>query len=128
MAEDDSKELLMEQVDLKKTFIKLFSDVSEDNDIDIEKKQNFETNFNSVYDLLSKHLKVKPKLGLDSNHTNDIDERKHKFGTDQFGEEEVRPFYKFILESLQDPMLRVLMMALLISLGVGILKEGLATG
>ena len=128
MANNDLNEPFIERVDLKKTFIKLFSDVSEDTEVEIEKKQHFERHLNSVDHLLSKHLNVNPKYGLDSNDTKDIEERKQKFGTNKFEEEAVKAIYEFIIDSLEDPMLRVLIVASLISLGVGILKEGLATG
>jgi len=128
MTHNDLNEPFIEKVDLKKAFIKLFKDVSEDKDVEIEKKKDFETHIGSVEELLKTHLKVNPKQGLDSNDSKDIEERSRKFGTNKFEEEEIKPFYEFIIDALEDDMLRVLIVASLISLAVGIIKEGFATG
>jgi Ca2+ transporting ATPase len=128
MSHNDLNEPFIERVDLKKAFIKLFKDVSEDKDVEIEKKKDFEAHVGSVEELLKTHLKVNPKIGLDPNDSKDIEERTNKFGTNKFEEEEIKPFYEFIIDSFEDAMLRVLVLASLISLIVGIIKEGLSTG
>jgi P-type Ca2+ transporter type 2B len=128
MAHNDLNEPFIEREDLKKAFIKLFKDVSDDKDVEHEKNKDFEKHIGSVDELLHQHLKVNTRLGLDPNDLKDIEERTKKFGTNKFAEEEIKPFYEFILEALEDAMLRVLIAASIVSLVVGILKEGLATG
>jgi len=121
-------EPFIEREDLKQAFIKLFKDVSDDKDVEIEKNKDFEKYIGSMDELMNQHLKVNPKVGLDSNDSKDVEERINRFGTNKFEEEEIKPFYEFILEALEDDMLRILIVASIVSLVVGIVKEGLKTG
>ena len=66
--------------------------------------------------------------GLDSKDAADIAKRTKRYGTNMRPKAEDKYFYEFVLESLEDPMLRILLAASIVSTIIGILQEGLATG
>lgn len=66
--------------------------------------------------------------GLNSSNEEDIKWRTEKYGDNNLIEAEDTPFYEFVLESLEDPMLRILIGASIVSLIIGILQEGIETG
>lgn len=75
-----------------------------------------------------KRLKANPETGLDMKQTSDLEWRKTTWGENTEIEQEVFGFFHFVIDSLQDQMLQILLFAALISGVIGILQEGLATG
>jgi Ca2+ transporting ATPase len=74
------------------------------------------------------NLKVNEETGLNSNDKADIENRLNTFGNNRSETEELTGFFDFVFEALEDPMLRVLIAASVVSLIVGIAQEGFATG
>jgi P-type Ca2+ transporter type 2B len=73
-------------------------------------------------------LKVDFKQGLVTDDTEDIRKRIKKWGNNKFEEEEEKSFWHFVLDTLQDRLLRILIIAGFISLIIGISHEGIETG
>jgi calcium-translocating P-type ATPase len=77
---------------------------------------------------LSRALNVNEKLGLNPDDKNDIEERITTYGKNIIKEVEETTFMEFVLECLEDPTLRILLLASLVSLIIGIYQEGFSTG
>jgi Ca2+ transporting ATPase len=73
-------------------------------------------------------FEVDEKVGLDTTNESLIQKLKLKYGDNVPKKVEITPFLHFVLEALNDEMLRVLLVAALVSLIIGLLQEGLATG
>lgn len=77
---------------------------------------------------LLKILQVNEETGLITTDKYTIDERIKTYGTNKSEETLDRGLFEFVWECLEDPMLRVLIAASIVSLIIGIAQEGLATG
>jgi Ca2+ transporting ATPase len=73
-------------------------------------------------------FEVDEKVGLDTTNEERLRKLKEKFGDNVPRQIELTPFLHFVCEALNDEMLRVLLIAAFVSLTIGILQEGLATG
>jgi Ca2+ transporting ATPase len=73
-------------------------------------------------------LRIKEEIGLDTGNKVDIENRRKEYGTNHPEEVADRGLFDFVAECLEDPMLRILIAASIVSLIIGILQEGLATG
>lgn len=80
------------------------------------------------FDGLFRELKVDPSVGLETSNTRDIEERIKKFDTNAAPEVEEKSIWDFVIESLEDQMLRILLAASAVSLIIGILHEGIQKG
>lgn len=66
--------------------------------------------------------------GLKSDDSADVKERLQKYGSNAKKEKEAQTFMDFVFNALEDPMLRYLLLASLVSTLIGIYQEGLASG
>ena len=81
-----------------------------------------------------KGLKTDPKRGLNieknakKENSKELSWRIEKYGTNEKPQEKAKTFFDFVLETLQDPMLLILLAASVVSTIIGVLQEGLAKG
>lgn len=122
--EKEKKELLLPKDDNVQIFIELFdcSKIAGGSST-----QLFQNKFQDNIGLM-KQLKVDPEKGLNMKDTADIKERKAFYGNNYPQEEEEVTFMDFVWGCLEDRTLRILLLAALVSLIIGIAQEGLATG
>ena len=77
---------------------------------------------------LCKLLRTDLKHGISTNNKSDMDWRINNFGTNKLPPEKPLRIIDFILECFEDPTLKVLLVSAVISLIIGLLKEGIKTG
>ena len=77
---------------------------------------------------IADNLKTDLKKGISESNTEDINWRKKTYGSNVAILRKPKLLYEFILECLEDKMLQLLLCASLVSLIIGIIEEGLATG
>ena len=77
---------------------------------------------------LCKILRSDLKKGITTNNKQDMEWRINTFGTNKLPPEKPLRIIDFILECFEDPTLKVLLVSAVISLIIGLLKEGLKTG
>ena len=77
---------------------------------------------------ISSKLKINIKLGLDSLNQKDIEDRRRIYGYNKPILREHNTLFEFVLECLEDRMLRILLGAAFVSTIIGMIKEGLTTG
>ena len=77
---------------------------------------------------LCKLLRTDLKKGLSTDNKSDMEWRIKTFGTNKLPPEKPLRIIDFILECFEDPTLKVLLVSAIISLIIGLLKEGLKTG
>lgn len=75
-----------------------------------------------------KGLKSNEKMGLSSEDLDDLVSRERIFGSNKRIEGEEKSLWDFIVESLDDPMLQILIVASIVSTVIGILQDGFETG
>ena len=73
-------------------------------------------------------LKTHPKNGLNTSNKEDMEWRIKNFGTNQLPPEKPLRIIDFILECLEDDTLKVLLISAIVSLIIGLLKDGIKTG
>lgn len=123
----DLKEKLLDDKDGKneRFSVQFFEDlfqnqnINEGNSLELYKK----ITLNGFY----KGVKSSPQ-GLKSDDAEDIKERVSKYGTNHRKEKEAQTFMDFVFGALEDPMLRYLLVASLVSTLIGIYQEGLVSG
>jgi len=74
------------------------------------------------------HLKTDINKGINSKNAADMAEREQKFGKNTPIIKPLKSLWFFIKEAFEDTMLRILTVAAIVSLIVGMIQEGLATG
>lgn len=85
-------------------------------------------------DAIIKALKTDAKNGLEiekndnKNNNKDLAWRINKYGTNEKGKSKDNSFFDFVLATLKDPMLQILIAASIVSTVIGILQEGLTSG
>ena len=79
-------------------------------------------------DNLCKILRTNLKRGISTNNKVDMEWRTKTFGTNKLPPDKPLRIIDFILECFEDPTLKVLLVSAIISLIIGLLKEGLKTG
>ena len=77
---------------------------------------------------LCKILRTNLKRGISTNNKVDMEWRTKTFGTNKLPPDKPLRIIDFILECFEDPTLKVLLVSAIISLIIGLLKEGLKTG
>ena len=77
---------------------------------------------------LCKILRTNYKKGISTNNKTDMDWRIKTFGTNKLPPDKPLRIIDFIFECFEDPTLKVLLISAIISLIIGLLKEGLKTG
>ena len=77
---------------------------------------------------LCKILRTNLKRGISTNNKVDMEWRTKAFGTNKLPPDKPLRIIDFILECFEDPTLKVLLVSAIISLIIGLLKEGLKTG
>lgn len=73
-------------------------------------------------------VKANEEHGLNSADKEDFDRRVREYGTNDRVKGVDLSFFDFVVDSLEDPMLRILILASIVSTIIGILQEGFATG
>ena len=94
-------------------------------------KKQTEDEYNSLINSpehLCKILRTNYKKGISTNNKTDMDWRIKTFGTNKLPPDKPLRIIDFILECFEDPTLKVLLISAIISLIIGLLKEGLKTG
>ena len=81
-----------------------------------------------VQEGLLKNLDVQFKTGLKISNKEEIESRVRKYGRNDAIVKDPKTLYELIEESLEDPMLRILLAASLVSLILGVAEQGWATG
>ena len=66
--------------------------------------------------------------GLSSSNKQDLEWRERKWGNNHLPPEKAKTILELILECFEDPMLRVLLIASIVSLAIGLAKDGIKTG
>lgn len=79
------------------------------------------------YEGLYKLLNVHPKKGISNEYTH-LHDRRRKWGSNSPVLRKATTFFEFVADTFEDPMLRVLCVAALVSLALGILTEGIEEG
>src|SRR5574344_248740 len=105
-----------ETVDLSDIFITEYSTVLNSN-----------TNKVNVDDL-AKKLKTNLKTGLDTSNSSLMKWRENVYGNNHAPEPEQLHFFDFVLECFEDPMLKILLASAIVSLIIGLSKDGIKTG
>ena len=77
---------------------------------------------------LCKILRTDLNKGITTNNDSDMNWRIKTYGTNKLPPEKVLHIIDFILDCFEDPTLKVLLISAVISLIIGLLKEGLKTG
>ena len=90
-------------------------------------EDDYKSLINSPLDLC-KLLRTNIKKGISTYNKTDMDWRIKTFGTNELPPEKPLRIIDFILECFEDPTLKVLLISAIISLIIGLLKEGLKTG
>ena len=85
------------------------------------------TGLNGIGSILDQ-LKTNINTGITVKNPADLEERKKKYGKNDPVIKPLKSLWFFIKESLEDFMLRVLIVAAIVALVVGIIEEGLAKG
>lgn len=75
-----------------------------------------------------KGLNANEAKGLNSDDKEDLKKRVSKYGSNARIESEPKSFFYFVEESLEDPMLQILVGASIVSTIIGVLQEGFASG
>lgn len=75
-----------------------------------------------------KGIQANESNGLDSSDKEDLNRRVKKYGTNERSQGIDLTLFDFIIDSLQDPMLRILILASIVSTVIGVCKDGFATG
>lgn len=75
-----------------------------------------------------KGLKSNTQTGLDSNNADDLNKRVNAYGSNKKVDKQVKGLWDFVVESMEDEMLQILLVASVVSTIIGILQEGFATG
>lgn len=75
-----------------------------------------------------KGLKVNEKTGVNSSDSSDIEYRRKEFGTNAPIKRSVNTFWDFVENSLEDEMLKILIVASVVSTIIGIWQDGFVTG
>ena len=95
------------------------------------KGKQTERDYNSLINSpqnLCKLLRTDLNQGISTNNKSDMEWRIKTFGTNKLPPEKPLRIIDFILECFEDPTLKVLLVSAIISLIIGLLKEGLKTG
>lgn len=100
---------------------------NEYNNENYSSEKYFLENFQSVENL-AKYFKTDLERGLSTLDKDDLKWREDKWGNNNLPPEEENSILEHILECLEDPMLRILLLASIVSLIIGLLKDGIATG
>ena len=77
---------------------------------------------------LEKMFKANLDTGLDANNKDDLAWREKQWGNNHLPPEEENSIWEHIIENFEDPTLRVLLVASIVSLIIGIAKDGIQTG
>lgn len=107
--------------------IDFFSEVFKMDNIDSGKSLNLYEKIGRQEGLL-RNLEVPFKTGLTSTNKEDMENRIHKFGTNDPILKEPKSLYELILKCLEDQMLRILLLASFVSLVIGVAQQGWAHG
>lgn len=75
-----------------------------------------------------KGLKSNAQTGLDSNNAEDLNKRESVYGSNKKIDKDVKGLWDFVVESMEDEMLQILLVASVVSTIIGVLQEGFATG
>lgn len=75
-----------------------------------------------------KGVRANIETGLNGDDAEDLKRRRAEYGSNDRKEAVVLTLFDFIIGSLEDPMLRILILASIVSTVIGILQEGLSTG
>ena len=117
-------------------------DFQGDNGDDIDMSKIFNNEYNTAEHASEKYFKQNLQTveyvgqlfktdfehGLSSSNKQDMEWRINTFGTNKLPPEKPLRIIDFILECFEDPTLKVLLVSAVISLIIGLLKEGLKTG
>ena len=90
-------------------------------------EQYFKTHCKSV-EYLGQIFRTDFKNGLSSNNKRDLEWREKKWGNNHLPPEKENSILAHIIECFEDPTLRVLLAASIVSLIIGVLKDGIKTG
>lgn len=77
---------------------------------------------------LEKVFKSNLDQGLDENNKEDLAWREKRWGNNHLPPEEENSIFQHIIDCFDDPTLRVLVIASIVSLAIGIAKDGIKTG
>ena len=77
---------------------------------------------------LCKLLKTDIKKGITTTNKQEMNWRINTYGTNKLPPEKPLRIIDFIIECFEDPTLKVLLISAIVSLVIGLLKEGLKTG
>ena len=87
----------------------------------------FKTHLKNV-EYVGQLFKTDFQRGLSSTNKEDLEWRERKWGNNHLPPEQAKTILELILECFEDIMLRVLLIASIISLAIGLLKDGIKTG
>lgn len=87
----------------------------------------FKDNCRSVEDM-AKYFRTDMNTGLSSSNAADLKWREEKWGNNHLPPEKENSILAHIIECFEDPTLRVLLAASIVSLIIGVLKDGIKTG
>ena len=90
-------------------------------------EQYFKDNCRSVEDM-AKYFRTDMNTGLSSSNAADLKWREEKWGNNHLPPEKENSILAHIIECFEDPTLRVLLAASIVSLIIGVLKDGIKTG
>ena len=110
-----------ENIDMSKIFN------NEYNTSEHPSQKYFEQHLKSV-EYVGQLFKTDFKNGLSSSNKEDLEWREKKWGNNHLPPEQAKTIFELILECFEDFMLRVLLFASIISLAIGVAKDGIKTG
>jgi Ca2+-transporting ATPase len=110
-----------ENIDMSKIFN------NEYNTSEHPSQKYFEQHLKSV-EYVGQLFKTDFKNGLSSSNKEDLEWREKKWGNNHLPPEQAKTIFELILECFEDPTLRVLLIASIVSLVIGIAKDGIKTG
>ena len=117
----DTKDESVPNIDFKKIFVAEYNNGARES-------ENYYKSTCISAENLEKVFKSNLRDGLDDNNKEDLAWRERQWGNNHLPPEEENSILQHIIDCFEDPTLRVLLLASVVSLIIGILKDGIRTG
>ena len=118
---NDTKDESVPNIDFKKIFVAEYNNGARES-------ENYYKSTCISAENLEKVFKSNLRDGLDDNNKEDLAWRERQWGNNHLPPEEENSIFQHIIDCFEDPTLRVLLLASVVSLIIGILKDGIRTG
>ena len=117
----DTRDENVPDIDFKKIFVAEYNNGARES-------ENYYKSTCISAENLEKVFNTNLRNGLDDNNKEDLAWREKIWGNNHLPPEEENSIFQHIIDCFEDPTLRVLLLASVVSLIIGILKDGIRTG